>query len=305
VIAVLAAMAASTVAGVAAHRRSPVLGRRLAAVALRVILWVVVPFVIVVSLPHLHVDGTVAASLGLAYLVAGVAGFAAWIAATRVLHLPRASTGALICAAIVMNTGYFGLPFVSALLGRAHLTQAIAFDSLASGPMFYVAGFAVGAAFGATGDATRATRARRLVLRNPPLLAAVAGLLLPASAAPAVLVEAAHDAVWALLVLGFVALGVTLAAEAREGALAFPPRLDAPVGAALALRLLLAPALYLGATALLGGAPAAFRVEEAMPVGINVLVVAHVSGLDLRLASSAIAWSTLVVATWGLVASIA
>jgi hypothetical protein len=42
-----------------------------------------------------------------------------------------------------------------------------------------------------------------------------------------------------------------------------------------------------------------------MPAGISTLVVAHAAGLDLRLAASAVAWSTIVVAGWGLIASIA
>jgi hypothetical protein len=204
-----------------------------------------------------------------------------------------------------MNTGYFGLPFASALLGSDDLPAAIAFDALVSGPLFYVAGFAIGAAFGAKADLARRARVRQLVLRNPPLLAAVAGLLLPASFAPDVLLDIAHEAVWGLLVLGFLALGAILANEARDGGLAFPPRLDASVGAALALRLGLAPALYLGLTAVAGGAPVGFRLQEAMPAGISTLVVAHAAGLDLRLAASAVAWSTIVVAGWGLIASIA
>jgi predicted permease len=305
VIAVLAAMAASTATGLAIHARSPALGPRVATYALRAILWVVYPFVVVFSLPHLHTDGHLAIGLLLGYGVAALAGCAAWLIGSRVLRLSRAGTGTLICGAIIMNTGYFGLPFVGALLGRSHLTEAIAFDSLVSGPLFYVAGFAIGAAFGAHRDLAGRVRVRQLVLRNPPLLAAVAGLLLPASASPRVLADLAHHAVWVLLVLGFVALGATLAAEADEGDLAFPPRLDAQVGAAVALRIVAAPALYLGATALLGGAPPGFRVEEAMPIGINLLVVSHAAGLDLRVAAAAITWSTVAVAAWGLVASVA
>ena len=303
-IAVLAAMAASTGIGLVLHARSPAFARRTATLSLSALLWVLAPFVIVVSLPHLHVDGTVAVGLAAGYLVAAAVGAAAWSIGTRILRVDAACTGTVMCAAIMMNTGYFGLPFVSALLGRGHLTDAIAFDSLVSGPLFYVAGFAIGAAFGATGEVAGRARTRQLVLRNPPLLAAVAGLLLPEAASPHVLVDAAHLVVWALLVLGFVALGVTLAAEASEGALAFPPRLDAQVATAVALRVGAAPALYLGLTALLGGAPTAFRVQEAMPAGINTLVVAHAAGLDLRVASSAIAWSTILVAIWGLAAAL-
>ena len=40
----------------------------------------------------------------------------------------------------------------------------------------------------------------------------------------------------------------------------------------------------------------------AMPTGINTLVVAHVYGLDLRIAAGAIAWSTAIVVAAGVAA---
>jgi predicted permease len=253
----------------------------------------------------LHLTGGVAAGLVLAYVALAAIGLLAWLIGSRVLRLPRASVGTLVCTAVLANTGYLGLPLTSAVLGHHTLPAAIAFDALVSGPMFYVVGFAIGAAFGERPGMSARARVRQLTLRNPPLLAAVAGLALPGDALPDGLVTAAHDGVWGLLVLGFFVLGVTLAAEGREGELAFPPALDAQVGTALALRLVAAPGLYLALTALLVHVPAAYRVEAAMPVGINTLVVAHASGLDLRLAASAIAWSTLIVAGWGLVVGLA
>jgi predicted permease len=294
VIVVLAAMAAATSSGLLLHARSADAAQRVAGLCLRALLWVFVPFVIVVSLPRLHADAGLAAGLGLGYVAAGATGLAAYVIGARILKLPRACTGTLIVAALVMNATYMGYPFVGALLGKDAVPEAIAFDALVNGPLFYVVGFAVGAAFGGH-DVAR----REVLLRNPPLYAAVIGLALPASAIPGALVDVSHGVVWVLLALGFVALGVTLASEAR-------PQLDRTVAVAVGLRVLVAPALYLGLTAVIGGGvPTAFRIEEAMPVGINLLVVAHATGLDLRVASSAIAWSTLVVASWGLVASIA
>ncbi|WP_353865032.1 hypothetical protein [Svornostia abyssi] len=42
--------------------------------------------------------------------------------------------------------------------------------------------------------------------------------------------------------------------------------------------------------------PDAYHLQAAMPCGINALIVAHVYELDLRLTSSAIAWSTAIFA---------
>jgi predicted permease len=303
ILVVIAAMAASTLAGLLAHRRAPQAAQRGATLSLSALFWVLGPFVIVCSLPRLHVGGAVAGGIAIAYVTAAVTGTVAWLVGARVLRLPRHCTGTLVCATVLVNTGYFGLPFISAVLGPHALPAAIAYDSLVSGPLFYVAGFAIGALFGKRGELAASTRMRQALLRNPPLIAAIAGLLLPGSAVPDALVNAAHHAVWGLLVLGFFALGVTLASEARHGALAFPPRIDAQVATVLLLRLALAPAIYLTLSAAIGGTPAAFRLDAAMPVGINTLVVAHATGLDLRIAASAIAWSTAIVAAVGLVAA--
>ncbi|HZO36001.1 MAG TPA: transporter [Solirubrobacteraceae bacterium] len=302
-ITVLAAMAASTVAGLLAERRSPAFAHRLATFSLLAIFWVVLPFLIVCTLPSLRLDTALVRSLGLGWLALAIAGVAAWFVGSRVLRLPRPSTGALICSTVIANTGYFGLPFTSTLLGRDDLATAIAYDTLISGPMFYVVGMAIGGRFGA-GDRGLGLSPRALLLRNPPLLAAIAGLLLPSTAVPDALVDTAHDSIWVLLVLGFVAVGATLATEADEGAFVFPPRLDPPVRVALLLRLVLAPAIFLGLTALAGGAPAAFRVEAAMPAAIGCLIIAHTTKLDLRLSAATIVWSTAIVAVWGIVATL-
>lgn len=62
----------------------------------------------------------------------------------------------------------------------------------------------------------------------------------------------------------------------------------------LGVRLVIAPALMLALSALTFDVPDAYYVEAGMPTGINALVVAHAYGLDLRLTSAALAWSTAV-----------
>ena len=47
-----------------------------------------------------------------------VVGALAWVAGTRLLRLPRASTGALMVVVVLANTGYLGVPLNGALLGR-------------------------------------------------------------------------------------------------------------------------------------------------------------------------------------------
>ncbi len=295
----IAAMAASALAGILLHRRDADSAKRIGGLCLDVLVWVVQPFVMVVTLPSLHVDGALAAGLGLGYVTIGLMGVTAWLIGSRVLKLDRPSLGTLICGAIIVNTGYFGLPFVTALLGHAALAPALAWDAVISGPAFYVFGWLVGGRFGhrAAGHSVAGT-----LLRNPPLFAAIVGFSLPASAIPHGLASAGHDGVWAMLALGFVALGVTLAAEARHGDLDFP-RLSSAELTGLLIRLALAPTVFLALSSFVHGIPGAFRVSAALPVGLTTLVVARHSGLNLRLAATLIAWTSVIAAIWGLIAA--
>ena len=95
----------------------------------------------------------------------------------------------------------------------------------------------------------RASARGAFFARNPPLWACVLGLLAPDALAPGWAIDASHVVVFALLPLGFFVVGVTLAAEAEDGAVRFPPPLTAPVAAALGLRMLVAPAVVLGLSA--------------------------------------------------------
>ena len=302
-IAVALAIAASVAAGGAAERRWGERAQAASRTTLSVMLWTALPFVTFFTLARLELTTGVGAGLGLAYVELAIVGTAAYLVATRILALPRPAAGALIVVVVLSNTGYLGVPLNGALLGRDALAPAIAFDTVVAGPMFYVVGFAIGAAFGSGAGDTPRERLRAFLSRNPPLVAVVLALVAPDALAPDVLVDAATVVVYALLPIGFFVLGVNLAAEADEGTLPFPPPFDASVGSALALRLLAAPALMLAFSAVIVTLPDAYLVQAAMPSGINSLVIAHAYGLDLRLTSAAVAWSTAAVVAVALAAA--
>jgi predicted permease len=297
VIAVAAAIVVSMGAGMALEQRFGRLAHHLARLALTAMLFVLIPFVNFFVMARLHITAGVGVGVLLGYTELAIVGVVAWQVGRRLLGLSRPSVGALVCCASLANTSYLGNPLVGAVLGSGALGAAIAFDTVVSGPMFYVAGFAIGAAFGEQHAAARRRRGflSAFVLRNPPLLAVVAGLLAPRALAPDALLHAAHVVVYALLPLGFLVLGVNLQAEAEGGALRFPPPLTRPVGAVIVLRLVLAPLLMLGLSALVLPVPKADLVQAAMPSGINSLVIAHAYGLDVRLTANAVAWTTALV----------
>ncbi|HEY7934936.1 MAG TPA: AEC family transporter [Solirubrobacteraceae bacterium] len=291
-ILILLTILGATAAGVGSEHRWGEHSRRLARSTLTAMLFVLVPFESFFNIAHLRLNAGVGAGIALACLAIAIAGLCASLLARRVFHMRAPVAATFICTVVVSNTGYLGLPLASTVLGSGQLPTAVAYDTLVSGPMLLLGAFGLGAAFGTRSGQTASERRRAFLLRNPPLLAVIAGLAAPASLAPSALVSAAHVVVYALLPLGFFVLGVNLASAGESGLLRLDKRLRAPVASAIALRMVLTPALLIGFS-LLVDIPHAYLLQSAMPCGINTLIVAHAYGLDLRLASTTIALGTL------------
>lgn len=271
---------------------------------MRLMLYVLVPPVVFFNLTRLHLDADVGAGIALGWVVVIATGVLAHTIGRRVLRLPRPQAGALINASLHPNTGYLGLPLCAAALGTDSLDEAVAYDVLVGTPTLLLGVFAVGAAYGTRPGETVRDRVRAFFTRNPPLFAAAAALVAPDALAPDVLVDASRVLVFALLPLGFFAVGVTLAEQAQTGRVRVPPPLTRPIAAALAMRLVVAPLLLLGLSAPLIDLPEPYLLLAAMPAGLNGLIVAHEYGLDLGFAAGAISWGTAIVVPTALAVSI-
>jgi predicted permease len=303
VIPITLTIALSAAIGIGAERRYGERARRAAHGALTGMLYTLVPFIAFFNIARLHVSLDVGGGLGLAWVALALIGCGAYLAGTRLLRLDRPGTGALMAAAMQVNTGYVGLPLVVTFLGSHRLGEAVAYDSLVTVPWLFGPVFAVGAAFGRDAGEGARERIKAFFVRNPPLLAVIAAVLAPDALAPDALLHASRLAVFALIPLGFFAVGVTLATEAEEEALPFPPPMSRPVATALALRLVAAPTLlYLLALPLID-LPGPYLLLAAMPCGVNTIVVSHAYGLDMRIAAGAVAWSTSLVVVGALVVS--
>ncbi|MEA2291743.1 MAG: malate permease [Solirubrobacteraceae bacterium] len=293
-------IAVAVAIGVEAERHA---GERAGALARRVLktmLYVLTPFAAFVNIAHLHVTADVRGGVVAGWIALILAAAIGWAMGRLWLKLPAPSLGILINNGLQANTGYLGVPLAAAVLGLDHLSEAVAYDVLVQAPVFLIGAFAVAAATGTEAGETRRQRARAFVARNPPLLASLAGLLAPESLAPGVLVDVARVVVFAMLPLGFFAVGVTLATEAEEGALRFPPPFTKPIAAALGLRLVVAPGLLYLLSLPFIALPPAFLIVAAMPAGLNSITLAHAYGLDVRYAAGTIAWSTAVAIAAGL-----
>src|SRR6478752_6642832 len=239
------AILAGTAAGVWAERRRP----RAAALAARrilvLMLYALLPPVIFFNLAAAHIDLAHGVGLALGLLAATLASLFAWWVASRWLRLSRPQTGAVICTVLSVNTGYLGYPLTVALLGHDQLSTAVLYDVLVTGPCLLLGAFAVGAAFGTKAGETPRQRLRAFLTRNPPLFAAIAGLLAPEALAPSVLVDLSQVLIVAILPIGFFAVGATLAENAEHGELAMPPPLTRPVALVIVTRLAIVPGLLM------------------------------------------------------------
>jgi len=287
---VVATIVVSLAAGFAAERRFGERASAAARRALKILLYGFTPPVVFLNITGLHIDADVGGGIVIGWLALILAGVLAWLFGRHVLRLPPPSNGVLVNISLQGNTNYLGLPLCAAVLGTQHLPEAIAYDSFVQAPVFLLGVFGVAAAMGTKAGGTTGERVRAFVLKNPILLVVVAGLLVPASLVPAGLVSISHVIVFVALPWGFVAAGILLAEHlgAERGA----PAISAPVGAAVLMRLVLAPLLLLVLAAPFIDLPPAYLLAAATPAGLNGLTVAHAYGLDLRFAASSLAWTT-------------
>ncbi|MGH2945328.1 MAG: AEC family transporter [Solirubrobacteraceae bacterium] len=285
---------AAIAVGVEAERRKGPRAGRAARGVLWLMLYVLMPPVVFFNIARLEITADVGAGIALGWAALALSALTAWGVGRRLLRLERPSAGVLSIVAMQGNTGILGLPFVAAVLGFDRLPEAVAYDALVQAPVFLLLSFAVAAATGTRAGEGVRQRVRAFFFRNPPLAAVALALVAPDALAPDVLVDASRVLVLAMVPLGFFAVGVTMAEEAEEGALRFPPPFTRGVGAALVLRLCVAPLLLLALAAPLIDLPGTFLLLAAMPAGLHIVMLAHAYGLDLPFAAGAIVWTTAV-----------
>jgi predicted permease len=302
VLLTIAAIVVSGSAGVAAERRWPASAVGWARRLLVISLYTLLPFVVFFNLARVHLNADLTGGLVIGWVAILAATGLAWLTGTRLLKLERPAVGSLICATLLPNSGYLGYPLCASLLGFHALGQAVVYDVIVVGPSLLLLGFGAGATFGhRAGEGVR-ERLIAFFTRNPLLYAAIAGLLAPESLAPDVLVDISRGAVIALLPIGFFAVGAVLAEEVEEGTLELSSPFHPPVGATILLRLAIAPGLLLLLSLPFIDLPGPYLLLAAMPCGINTLLVAHVYGLDAKLAAQAVAWTTAIAVVAALAA---
>ncbi|WP_437948389.1 AEC family transporter [Sorangium sp. So ce296] len=271
-------------------------GQADAAVLNRLVVDVTTPALIVSVLRRSGIGhgawGAVAAST-IALFACALAG----VAVARALGLPRATQGAAGLVGSFSNTGFLGVPVVLTLYGRAGdaAGTAILVDSIVTMLMLWTFGVALAARMGAGGDVDARSLLR--VILHPNVLSIAAGLALYALPIPLpTWVERALDALGsATPTLVFLALGLSLDLRSLRGRVR-------PLVAVAAVKLVVAPAVALGAAVALGLRRPVSEVavlQSAMPTSMVSVIVAARYGCDGQFAAA-----TAVVTTLGALATL-
>ncbi|WP_437538779.1 AEC family transporter [Sorangium sp. So ce726] len=271
-------------------------GQADAAVLHRLVIDVTTPALIVTVLRRSGIGhgawGAVAAST-VALFACALAG----VAVARALGLPRAAQGAAGLVGSFSNTGFLGVPVVLALYGDAGgaAGTAILVDSIVTTLFLWTFGVALAARMGGGGGVDG--RGLLAVLLHPNVLSIAVGLALHALPIPLPgWLEHALDALGsATPTLVFLALGLSLDLASLRGRVR-------PLAAVAAVKLLLSPAIALGAAVALGLKRPSSEVavlQSAMPTSMVSVIIAARYGCDGQFAAA-----TAVVTTLGALASL-
>ena len=225
-----------------------------------------------------------AAVVTLACLAAGAAVYR-WVPWFRAA--PRTAIGVLLLSSAFGNVTYLGLPVITATLGAQYGYVAILYDLLATTPVLLTVGMLTAARFGSGGTVSLAASVRR-VLMLPPLWAVALGIAAHVVSVPRAVLDAAQLMGRAVIPVMIFTVGLALDfRDIRRLPVAMP---------AIAVKLFLAPVLAwliarsLGMT---GGLLQGVVIEGAMPVMVLSLVLADEFELDVSLAATCIAASTV------------
>jgi predicted permease len=225
-----------------------------------------------------------------AVTLSGIAtGFAAYKLLPWFRTIERPAFGVMILAASFGNVTYLGLPVITEMLGTQFGYVAILYDLLAATPILLTVGVFIAARYG-SGKAVSIAASLIRVFKLPPLWGVAAGIAVHLSgmAVPQIILDTAS--LMGKAVIPIMTFTVGLALDFRE-----LKRLPIAVPA-LAIKLLVSPVLAWWVGSRLGmteGALKAVTIEGAMPVMVLSLVIADEFELDVPLAATCIAVSTV------------
>lgn len=252
-----------------------------------VVLYVCLPAAVLRYAPRLHLEP---ALLGVAavpwLLLAATVPLVGLVG--RLIRLRRDEHAVLLLTVALGNTSFLGYPLTRALIGEHALPYAVVYDQFGAFLILSTFGLWVLARYG--GDVAPSPRTMlRRVLGFPPLWALALGFTVMPAEPPSWIAGGLQRLSDALLPLAMLTIGLSVR-------LTLPREELGPLGAGLALKLLVLPALawaLLPVLGLQGDAARTAVLESAMPsmVTAGALAIAH--NLAPRLAAAMVGYGLL------------
>ena len=252
-----------------------------------VVLYVCLPAAILIYVPRLHVDVSLAGMIVTPWLLA-LATTALVALATRAFGFRRDEHAVLLLCVALGNTSFIGYPMVRALLGEHALPYAVVYDQFGTFVLLSTFGLYVLAKYGGDAPPTAGQILLR-ILKFPPLWALALGLTLMPEQPPAWIASGLQRLADALLPLVMLAVGLSIQ-------LKLPRDEVKPLAIGLLLKLVLMPALALPLGLLSGMQGAMLQVnvlESAMPTMITAGALAIAHNLAPRLAAALVGYGIL------------
>lgn len=252
-----------------------------------VVLYVCLPAAVLIYVPRLRVDASLAGLIATPWLL-GAATIVLVALATRLFRFRRDEQAVLLLCVALGNTSFIGYPMVRALLGESALPYAVVYDQFGTFVLLSSFGLYVLARYG--GDAP--PTASQILLRMakfPPVWALVVGLTLMPEQPPAWIAAALQKLADALLPLVMLAVGLSIQ-------LKLPRDEVKPLATGLLLKLVVMPALalLLGLLFDMRGEMLQVNVlESAMPTMITAGALAIAHNLAPRLAAALVGYGIL------------
>lgn len=252
-----------------------------------VVLYVCLPAAVLIYVPRLHVDASLAGVIAMPWLLAAMT-VALVALATRWLGCRRDEHAVLLLCVALGNTGFIGYPMVRALLGEHALPYAVVYDQFGTFVLLSTFGLYVVARYSGDKPPTLRQIGQRM-LKFPPLWALLLGLTVMPEQPPPWIGSALQKLADALLPLVMIAVGLSIR-------LKLPRDEVKPLAAGLLLKLAVLPAVALPLALLFGMRGQMLQatvLESAMPSMISAGALAIAHQLAPRLAAALIGYSIL------------
>jgi predicted permease len=260
---------------------------------------ILIQVVLYVTLPALVLRIMVTSDLDPSLVLVPIVGYAvhavlvtAALTAARLGRLDRPTTGALVVASAVGNTGFFGIPLIAASGPNLSVASAVMFDTFCTGILTWTSTVWIGGRFGVPGGETAPTGPIWRNLLLPPTWAMLIGLALNLAGVrdlPDVVDRPLQILGGAVLPLVLVYAGVVI----EWGGIRLAWR---EVGVAGALRLVVGPCVAFGVATAMGLDGDVLRtvvLMSAMPTAMMSLVIGGWFKLRTDVIAGAVVATTL------------